>query len=138
MTGMTQGSVSGNHPIRPFFKGLVRRGLAQVDLVQEPAVCYVADLMTDFISTDQLYPVHDGDGNRMEYLSDLVAEAHKAVEPSLRRDQFRYLGDLTLFMLGLFPERFLRGRHAMTREFYRIQGRSGPRGSIVLGRQCIP
>ena len=121
---MTEGQVSGDHPIRPFFQDLVRRGMAQVNLTEEPAVGYVADLMTDFISTDQLYPVRDASGNRLEYLSDLVAEAHKAVEPDLRRDQFRHLGDLTLFMLGLFPERFRRGRQAMAREFYRIQGRT--------------
>ena len=136
MTGTNEGQVSGNHPVRPFFKGLVRRGLAQVNLDDEPAVCYVANLMADFMSTDQLYPIRDPAGNRLEYLSDLVVEAHKVVEPGLRLDRFRYLGDLTLFMLGLFPERFQRGRHAMAREFYRIQGRSSY--STVAGLVAAP
>lgn len=134
----TQGrssDISERHPIRPLFGDLARRGLGQMKIRDDDSVAYVADLMTRFLDMRDLYPFYGPGGERLEHLSDLVAEAHRASEPSVRIDRFRYLGDLSLFMLGLFPERFQRGRHAVAGEFYRMQGSSAYRrvASLVRG-----
>ena len=123
MSERNTGQVPEDHSIRLLFRTLTERGLGQTNIRDEASIVYVAGIMTDFISTDALYPVCDASGERLEYLTDLVAEADRLTEPSLRRDHFQYLGDLTLFMLGLFPERFRRNRRAPSRDFYAAQGR---------------
>jgi hypothetical protein len=132
MTGQEASPISEHHPIRPLFTDLTRRGLALANIRDDASVQYVSDLMTSFVSTEALYPVRDAAGNRLEHLHDLVVAAHNEAEPSLRRVRFRYLGDLTLFMLGLFPERFRRGRHALARDLYRVQGQSSYRTAAAL------
>jgi hypothetical protein len=112
-----------HHPVRTLFRELAERGLSQRDIHDEASVRYVAQVMVDFIDMDRVYPVAESGGPRLEYLTDLIAEAHRASEPDSRRDHFQHLGDLTLFMLGLFPERFLRSRRALSPEFYAAEGR---------------
>jgi hypothetical protein len=41
----------------------------------------------------------------------------------LRREFYRYLGDWTLFNLGLFPERLTYGRRTVSPTYYAQQGR---------------
>jgi hypothetical protein len=117
------GHVPENHPIRLLFTELTERGLAQIHIHDEASVRYISGMMLDFIDLDAVYPIRDAQGVRLEHLTDLLAEAHKATEPAVRRDHFKHLGDLTLFMLGLFPERFRRRRRALSRDLYVAEGR---------------
>ena len=123
MSEVIRQQVPEDHPIRSLFRTLTERGLGQIDIRDEASLGYVSDLLLDFMRTDDLFRVRDADGRRVEYLTDLVERAEGANDPTTRADQHRYLGDLTLFMLGLFPERFERNRRAVSAEYYSQQGR---------------
>jgi len=115
--------VPENHPIRPLFRTLTERGLGQINIRDEESLGYVSGLLLDFMRTDNLYPVRDEHGRRIEYLADLMGRADDSADLFERADHYKYLGDLTLFMLGLFPERFDRNRRSVSAEYYAQQGR---------------
>lgn len=115
--------VPENHSIRVMFRELAERGLGQSDIHDEASVRYISGMMIDFIDAEAVFPVIDSSGSPLEHLTDLVAFAQQAREPEMRRRHFKYLGDLTLFMLGLFPERFRRSRRALSRDLYVAEGR---------------
>jgi hypothetical protein len=126
--------VPQDHPVRRLFSDLTQRGLGQTPVGDEASVRYIADVMTEFIGMEGLYPVHGADGERLDHLSDLLAAGEQLREPGLRRDHFKYLGDLTLFMLGLFPEYFRRRRRALSPDFYVTAGRRSYRSVAEMVR----
>ncbi len=112
-----------NHPIRPLFRALTERGMAQTRVRDEETVGYISNLLTEFVRTEDMYRVRDDQGQRLEYLTDLIAVADEAADADIRRDHYKHLGDLTLFMLGLFPERLNRPRRIGSASYYAEQGR---------------
>jgi hypothetical protein len=127
--------VPENHAIRRLFMELAERGLGQADVHDPASVAYVSGMMVEFIDAERVYPVSEA-GLRLEHLTDLMAEADRTREPSRKRDHYQHLGDLTLFMLGLFPERFRRSRRALSRDLYANQGRRAYR--IVADLVRVP
>ena len=115
--------VGPNHPIRPLFRALTERGMAQTNVRDEETVRYISNLLTEFVRTEDMYRVRDDQGRRLEYLADLIALADEATDADIRRDHYKHLGDLTLFMLGLFPERLNRPRRIDTAGYYVQVGR---------------
>ena len=98
------------------------------DLVMhdEPAATYLADLLTRFARTDALFPRGVAD-TRLETVVDMLLEAqavwdHDSVtfQPEREVTVRRHIGDYTLFMTGVFPERV--ARVASTR-YYVDQGK---------------
>lgn len=116
-------AVPENHPIRNVFASLTERGLGQADIRDEASVRYVSNLMTELLRTEDLYRVRDQHGRRVVHLTDLVAVAEQAADADERKRRHRYLGDFTLFMLGLFPESLDRPRRAFDGAYYEQQGR---------------
>ncbi len=114
--------VGPNHPIRPLFRALTERGMAQTRVSDEGTVGYISNLLTEFVRTEDMYRVRDDQG-QLEYLADLVSVADEAADADIRRDHYKHLGDLTLFMLGLFSERLSRPRRADNASYYAEQGR---------------
>lgn len=93
-----------------FFTTAIRASFADLALRDDPAADYLADLLTRFARTEQLFPVAVS-GARLETVVDLLLEAQDAWEA---RERFapehevtvrRHIGDYTLFMTGLFPQR---------------------------------
>ena len=77
----------------------------------EPAATYLADLLTRFARTDALFPRGVAD-TRLETVVDMLLEAQAvwdhasvAFQPEREVTVRRHIGDYTLFMTGLFPER---------------------------------
>jgi hypothetical protein len=83
----------------------------------------------------------------------MLAQASSTVSPSLRRDYYKHLGDLTLFNLGLFPESLAYGHRTVSPEYYAETGRrsytivaemdSSSRGTVLYRKlsqqfkQCV-
>jgi hypothetical protein len=123
MIDNTRPTVPPDHPIRAVFLQLTERGMGQLELRDKDTIDYVANLLTEFVRFENFYRVHDGAGQRSEYLFDMLEQAQREPIPGLRREYYRYLGDWTLFTLGLFPEMLTRGRRTVSPGFYAAQGR---------------
>ncbi len=114
--------VPENHPIRSFFRTLTERGMGEINIRDEASLRYVSGLLLDFMRMEELYRVRDENGQRVDHLSDLLVLAEETADPVGRLDQHKHVGDRTLFMLGLFPESFERGRRPLSAQFYARQG----------------
>jgi hypothetical protein len=112
-----------DHVVRATFLALAERGLEQTDIRDEASIRYISDLMTQFMRTEDLYCIRNERGRRLEHVADLLAAAEKSPAASTRKDHYRYLGDFTLFMLGLFPERLDSPRRPIGAGYYTAQGR---------------
>jgi hypothetical protein len=123
MNASTRPTVPPNHPVRAVLHQLTDRAMKQLDLRDEETIRYVANLLTEFIHCENLYRFRDGSGKRLEYVCDILEQASRAMSPTLRRECYRYLGDWTLFNLGLFPEQLTYGRRLLSPLYYAQQGR---------------
>ena len=122
MAELSGQQVPENHPIRSLFWTLTERGMGQLNITDEASLGYISDLLLDFMRIEELYRVRDASGQHVEHLTDLLQLADGTTDPLQRLDQHKHLGDRTLFMLGLFPERFERSRRPLSKEFYAQQG----------------
>ena len=96
----TRPTVPPDHPVRAVLHQLTDRAMKQLDLRDEETICYVANLLIDFIHCENLYRLRDDSGRRLEYVCDILEQASHEMSPNLRRECYRYLGDWTLFNLG--------------------------------------
>jgi hypothetical protein len=112
-----------DHPVRAMFQQLTVRGMSQIKVRDEETIDYVANLLTEFVRSENFYRVRDGQGNRVEFVCDILRQASQELSPELRREYYRYLGDWTMFTLGLFPEMFTRRKHTFGAGYYAEQGR---------------
>lgn len=97
--------------LQRFFEDVVRRSLGDLARRDDPAAGYLADLLTRFARTENLYPRGIA-AARLETVVDALLDIqavwdeasphfHPEQEVALRR----HIGDYTLFMLGVFQER---------------------------------
>jgi hypothetical protein len=110
--------------LQRFFDRGVRASFRDLALDDEPAARYLADLLTRFARTENLFPA-GVTVPRLETVVDLLLEAQAAwQEPTWQPEREvsvrRHIGDYTLFMTGVFPERV--ARVASTR-YYVDQGK---------------
>jgi hypothetical protein len=119
----TRRSIPSDHPVRTVLHQLTDRAMKQLDLRDKEIICYVANLLTEFIHCDNLYRLRDDSGKRLEYICDILEQSSHAMSPNLRREFYRYLGDWTLFNLGLFPEQLTYGRRTVSPTYFAQQGR---------------
>lgn len=101
-------SLSKEHPLRQLFSGLVEQAfMADMGICDTHLTDYLGDLLADFLHVDQIYPFRSVDGAAIREVSLIEAQAHLAgdlPEPMRKRLINRYIGDLTLFWTGVFPE----------------------------------
>jgi hypothetical protein len=95
--------------LQRFFDDALKATFRDLALHDEPAVAYLADLLTRFARTEQLFP-RGITGQRLECVVDLLLEAQALWnDPSFVPEREvavrRHIGDYTLFMLGVFRER---------------------------------
>jgi hypothetical protein len=112
--------------LRRFFDRAIRASFHDLALGGDPVVPYLADLLTRFARTDNLYP-RGVSLPRLESVVDMMLEIQSAWRddtPDFRPEHEvsvrRHIGDYTLFMTGIFPERV--ERQAGT-TFYIAQGK---------------
>ncbi len=123
MIEQTTSNIPESHEIRPLFRALTECGMDVANVHDDDAVRYISNLLTEFTQTGNTCRVRDEHGQGLEYVSGLLAAADQASDPETCRDHHKHLADLTLSMLGLFPEQFERSRRARSAECYAEQGR---------------
>lgn len=98
--------------LRRFFDRAVRASFRDLALDDPPAADYLADLLTRFARTEQLYSRGTA-GPRLETVVDMLLEVQSAwsgpddvhFRPEREVTVRRHIGDYTLFMTGIFRER---------------------------------
>ena len=110
--------------LRSFFDRAVRASFRDLALHDDAAAGYLADLLTRFARTEQLFP-RGITGQRLETVVDLLLETQAlwqdaSFSPEREVAVRRHIGDYTLFMLGVFRERVER---MASSGYYVTQGR---------------
>src|SRR6266487_711738 len=123
MIDKTRNDIPPNHPIRLLFHQLTERGMGQLNLHDPDTIQYITNLLTEFVQMENMYRIKDEAGRQVQYLFDMLTQASNEMAPSLRRDYYKHLGDLTLFNLGLFPESLTYGRRTVSPDYYAEAGR---------------
>jgi hypothetical protein len=112
--------------LRRFFDQAVRASFNDLAIADEPAATYLADLLTRFARTENLFPPGVA-LPRLETVVDMLLEVQSAwqddaptFQPEHEVSVRRHIGDYTMFMTGVFRERVERlASHA----FYVAQGK---------------
>ena len=117
--------------LRRLFSGLVEHAFyADLGICVPALTDYLARMLADFIHVDRIYRLRTVDGEIIREVSRLQAEAHLGPDvSSTYRDRVinRYIGDFTLFWVGMYPETLTGRRQGgvdRLRE-YVLQGRRG-------------
>jgi hypothetical protein len=97
--------------LRRFFDRAIRASFADLSLHDDPAAPYLADLLTRFARTENLFP-RGAAVPRLETVVDMLLEVQAAWRddtstfgPEREVNVRRQIGDYTLFMTGVFRER---------------------------------
>ena len=123
MIEKTRNDIADNHPIRALFQQLTERGMGQLNLHDPETIQYITNLLTEFVQIENMHRVTDEAGQRGRYLLDMLTQASNEMSPTLRRDYYKHLGDVTLFNLGLFPESLTYGHRTVSPDYYAETGR---------------
>ncbi|MFQ5778339.1 MAG: hypothetical protein ACE5IP_10075 [Terriglobia bacterium] len=97
------------HPLRRLFTELVDRHFSRDVQVRDRRVAgYVASLLTDFTHADNLFRIANARGRRLDDVGEMLLESDPlGPRGSFERERAmrKHIGDFTLFMSGMFPER---------------------------------
>ena len=89
------------------------RAFDQTRLCDGDLLSYLSDLLTDFAHTDQLYQLRDESGRPVKYLIDMFEEVDYGFARTRPVTSYiGYIGDYSLFILGMFAESLSQGRVA--------------------------
>lgn len=95
--------ISPNHPLRRLFTDLVSRELS----ADREIALYLADLLVDFTHVDRLYRIRNSRGKRLEEVGEMLLESNPLLAArsfDREREVRKHVGDVTLFLAGMFPE----------------------------------
>jgi hypothetical protein len=96
------------HPLRQLFGRLTERTFTEaLGWPNFQVTEYVSNLLVEFTHTDHLTRIKNHDGERVETVVELLYESemhHQQTDAEKEREIHRHIGDLTLFLAGLFPE----------------------------------
>src|SRR5580658_8007362 len=97
------------HPLEPFFHQIVRNSYEGKLGLHDPDVTgYVAHLLCEFSTAENLYKVRDENGRPVEELQEmmLAADPVHGTAPSFDAERAlrKYIGDYSLFVAGMYPE----------------------------------
>src|SRR5436305_3331838 len=101
--------VNQTHPLREFFTALVERHYNEAVGLRDAEIShYVANLLTEFCETEELYKVRNEDGRALQDVGEMLLEADPIYGPAPSFDRERqvrkHIGDYALFCTGMFPE----------------------------------
>ena len=112
--------------LRGFFDRAIRASFSDLASRDDPAVPYLADLLTRFARTENVFP-RGTTVPRLETVVDMLTEIQGFWQedgPSFRPEQEisvrRHIGDFTLFMIGIFRERVER---SSSTTYYIVEGK---------------
>ena len=109
-----------------FFRGLTEHAFhARLGIVDPPLVDYVSLLLVRFIRNDSIRTLPGADAPAIEDVAGMLAVVQDA--PAERAiEEYRHIGDYTLFWSGLYPEALRRFRHPSRQDHlldYRAAGK---------------
>ena len=94
--------------VRKFFHWAARRSFWDLDIRESRVTDYIADVLTNFVRTENLYPFRNQRGERLETIAEMLLEANLITLSggTLQREREirKHIGDYVLFMAGIFPE----------------------------------
>lgn len=98
--------VPESHPLRKLFAGMTEYTfLSELGVADTKLIDYLAELLTRFLHRDRIYALRDAKGQRLEVLAAMLEAAERPDQPAdVRRENFRHIGDFTLFWTGVYPE----------------------------------
>lgn len=125
--------ISPTHPLRRIFHDLVRECFRDVLPRGESEIAaYVADMLTEFSSTDKLYPLIDEDGHPVREIEALLraADPVHGTAPSFdaERRMRKHIGDYLMFSAGMAPV------HAAPPERFEAMVRTGQESYWVVSQ----
>lgn len=97
---------SGDNKLKGFFLNVVRQSFWQLGINDAMVANYVADVLTEFARTDNLYRIRGQRGRKVDSVVEMLAA--RADEPAdqdailTERSRRKYVGDYALFMSGIF------------------------------------
>jgi hypothetical protein len=93
-----------------FFRGLTEYAFhARLGVVDPPLVDYVSVMLVRFLRNERL-AVMPGAGEESADVSHLLLAAERHADAATAREEYRHIGDVTLFWSGLYPEALGRSR----------------------------
>jgi hypothetical protein len=99
--------------LHSFFHDVIRRSFRQLGIYDSTVTRYMADVLTDFARSENLYRIRSRKGKRLESVVEILAEqpATPVDETQLLKERSlrKYLGDYALFMSGIFRN-YVEGR----------------------------
>jgi hypothetical protein len=101
--------VPEEHALRQFFHTVVSECYPTYTGLSDPEVTtYVADLLTEFTETENLYRIRDASGKPVREVSEMLAASDPVLgtAPSFDAERAirRHIGDFALFSTGMYPE----------------------------------
>src|SRR3989442_349105 len=103
-----------------FFLPLTRRTCAELGVGDDTIAAYLAEVMAEFARTDRLYRLRAPGGARLESVVEMLGLGPPTPGPAGTRAFHRYVGDVALFMSGLFRSFVARGGYL---GYYLAEGR---------------
>lgn len=102
-------TIPDSHPLRHLFQQLVAEHFHNDIALRDTAVQqYVADVMTEFCDSRQLFKIRSASGIPLHDVGEMLLEADPVYgeAPSFDRERQvrKHIGDYTLFFTGMFPE----------------------------------
>ena len=101
-------AVSQHHPLRRLFGALTERSFTEsLGWPDFNVTAYLSNLLVEFSHVDQSGTSRTSADNPSETVAELLYESELATDsPDADRERniHRHIGDLTLFIAGLFPE----------------------------------
>ena len=106
---------SNPQSLRQWFQGLVEQAfMVELGICDTRLTGYLSNLLVDFIHMDRLFRAQDVGGEQIRDISRLQAEASLPAlcsESQRTRLLNRYIGDVSLFWIGVYPEALRSRRH---------------------------
>jgi hypothetical protein len=106
--------VPESSPLQQFFNHIVERNYEEVGLRQSEVHAYVANLLTEFCESENLYKIKNADGRPLCDVGEMLLESDPVYGPAPSFDRERqvrkHIGDYALFLSGMFPESLSRLR----------------------------
>ena len=108
------------HPLHQFFLQLIEEHFAQNIGLRDPEIShYVANMLTEFSESEQLYKIRDAAGRPLHDVGEMLLESDPVYgdAPSFDRERQvrKHIGDYALFFTGMYPESINRWRQRRAR-----------------------
>jgi|SRR5262245_12979881 len=99
---------AADNQLRGFFRHSVRQSFWQLGIHDATVAGYVADVLTEFARTENLYKIRARNGRKVDNVVEMITQQASplADESDVLRERSRrkYVGDYALFMSGIFRQ----------------------------------